>query len=257
MTSPIEYISYNKVVDNVYYLGDGIVLKFNVLLAKKGYNGQREFFHKEFRYNNPIESWDIDKLITVRRDFDFYLSLEKYNDKSAFTMITVQDMLFLKATLNEVFKWVQTDAFAIRGKNLVLQNKRSPIVMKNLAPNNRYLQFEPIIVNNNEFQKEGIRITMGDSNIFGDITLDQFAGFIYTIDTFNMYTNASIIIGYMNRPPAGYNLIDFENENSIAEQHEKREEQQIELERNIRAKQARQIKGVFNNFFDKIDNLNT
>ena len=47
MVNPIEidYIDYEKITDDLYIIGQNLILRFNVSLAKKMNNGDRYHFH--------------------------------------------------------------------------------------------------------------------------------------------------------------------------------------------------------------------
>ena len=46
---PINYIDYDKLSDDVLYLGSNLFLRMNVSLSNKGDQDQRYHFHKEYR----------------------------------------------------------------------------------------------------------------------------------------------------------------------------------------------------------------
>ena len=71
---PMEFLKYDKVSDDVYVLGNNAILKFNVSLSKTTSEGKRYHFYKEFEYKARAREYDT--LVTVKRSFDYYLSIE-------------------------------------------------------------------------------------------------------------------------------------------------------------------------------------
>ena len=73
MNNPISYERYDRISDNVLFLGQSTNLKFTVQLSKKNpeYNN-RFHFHREYKYNSQYGD-----LYSIKRDFDYFLSIEK------------------------------------------------------------------------------------------------------------------------------------------------------------------------------------
>lgn len=76
---PINYIDYDKLSDDVLYLGSNLFLRMNVSLSNKGDQDQRYHFHKEYRYDSKYTS--SGKLLSIKRSFSYYLSLDKTDTK--------------------------------------------------------------------------------------------------------------------------------------------------------------------------------
>lgn len=240
---PIQYIDYDKLSDNVLYLGSRLYLRMNVSLSQKADPNQRYHFHKEYKYDSLYSS--SKKLLSIRRSFDYYLSFDKVDTKDII-IIRPQDMILLKMKLESVSKWFSDDTFGSRGKELVIRKKKDPIVLSGLSYQ-QYLKFEPvpIVWETTGEQTPGVRITLGDSSSFADISVDKFFGLMYTISTFNMYESAQILINYLGRPDFGFNLYEFDNMD-ILEQEEPE----------ISAKINRQLPKQNASFFEKMNKMN-
>ena len=60
----IKFEQYEKISDTVYFLGQGVVLKFFVQLGSKGQDGKKYSLHNEYMYNNNKHN-DIDNSISI------------------------------------------------------------------------------------------------------------------------------------------------------------------------------------------------
>ena len=65
MINGIEYIDYDKISDDLCWLGNKCIVRMVVKLSNKK-NDTRYHFHKEFKYPT---SYNRD-LLTIRRSFD-------------------------------------------------------------------------------------------------------------------------------------------------------------------------------------------
>ena len=71
------HLDYNKLVDTVFVVGRNLVLRMNVGLYETNANGERIFYHKEYRYKAKHET-----RYSLFRNFSYFLTLE--NTKSCF-----------------------------------------------------------------------------------------------------------------------------------------------------------------------------
>lgn len=238
---PINYIDYDKLSDDVLYLGSNLFLRMNVSLSNKGDQDQRYHFHREYRYDSKYTS--NGKLLSIKRSFTYYLSLDKTDTKMNI-MIRPQDMILFKKILDKVSNWFSDNTFTIKGREVAIRNRKEPIVLPGLAQH-RYIQFDPVVVvwENTGDQTPGVRITLGDPSIYADISVDKLFGLIYTIDTFNMYGSAQSLVNYLGRPNFGMNLYEIEENVYLKEQEGKIEN----------AKQNRTIPSQKKSFFDSMD----
>lgn len=221
MTSPITYSQYEKISDDLYTLGYNTILRFNVCLSKKGKdNNTRYSFHKEYKYNSDKYN---DSLITIRRSFDYYLSIENIimsEFGKEFIMIRLEDMFYIKQQIQEAMRWF-TDAnikiYAIKDKKLIMLGKVEPIVISGLVMD-KYISIEPIIYETEMIKATpGVRIYLSSDGNYVDMTTNKFMGFAYLIDSINLYESAQLLLNYIGRPEPGYNLKNFEEDNNMNE----------------------------------------
>lgn len=251
MERAISYIDYDRLSDDLLFLGNSTVVRFNVTLAKvSNKDGTKVHYHREYRYPSSKYA-DADTAITMRRSFEFYLSIDRLDAREASVMIRVQDIILLRAKLNEAASWFNDNTFGIKNRKLYIINRPNPAIITGL-PDNKSIMFEPIVIEweNDNVQQQGIRMTLTDSNIYTDITIDRFYGFVYLINSINMYESAQLMINYLGRPEFGTNMTEFENNNFLTDHYETVEPENI-------VSKNREIKNKPRNksFFDKVDEL--
>jgi hypothetical protein len=174
-----------------------------VKLATKNKEGNRYHFHREFKYNTTYN--DKREAITIRRSFEYYISIDSLEYKDSI-MITVRDILLLRASLAEVYKWFYDKTFAMKNKKMVILEKKKPVVVDGLM-GGKYLIFEPIVYTDwEEKQSKGIRITLGSPDVYTDIPVNIFAGFMYLMNSIDMYMAAQNLINYLGHPKFGTSL---------------------------------------------------
>ena len=208
---PFQFLDYDKLSDEVLYLGSKLYLRMNVSLSQKQDPDIRYHYHKEYSFES---AYSDGRLISIKRSYDYYLSFDK-TDQRAFVIIRPQDMIILQRSLSKVVQWFEDkehNAFYIRHKNLIVK-KQQPIIINGLSLNS-YLKFEPIVIlaENDNKQTPGVRITLGNEAVYADVTIDKLYGLVYTIQNFNMYGAAQNLLNYLGRPDFGTNLIEITND---------------------------------------------
>lgn len=232
----IEYVDYDKITDDMMYLGNNVNMRFNVLLSKKFSNTEniRKFFHSEYRYASKYD--DTLAGVTIKRTFPYYISIDVGGENwDRSVMIRIQDIILLREITSMASKWIMDDTFEIKDGKLVCHRKNT---LKMPLPDNKYLWFDPVIIEWNGVQNQGIRITISDPAIYVDMVSDSFLGFKYLIDTVDMFGYAQNMLNYLGRPENGFNLSDFEKD-------QKRSEKAAGAP--VRASKGRQIPGAKKN----------
>lgn len=236
MNQRIDPTNYEKLQDDIYYIGGGIYLRLNVVLAKKDKDGNRRFFVSNYRYSSKYV--DKGKVITMRRSFDYYLTIECTSDNTQNIIIRVQNMILLKAKIKEVTKWFSdSNVFGIRNNKLVISKKVS--VMIDGFPMEKFITLEPVIINydDSSVQIPGVRF-MVNNMIFTDMAIENFYGLAYLIDTLNLYQSAQILtssIGVIENP----RTMEFNDEEEIVE------------EPNVNGTDGRKPRKLNRSYFDK------
>lgn len=236
MNQRIDPTNYEKLQDDIYYIGGGIYLRLNVVLAKKDKDGNRRFFVSNYRYSSKYV--DKGKVITMRRSFDYYLTIECTSDNTQNIIIRVQNMILLKAKIKEVTKWFSdSNVFGIRNNKLVISKKVSVVI--DGFPMEKFITLEPVIINydDSSVQRPGVRF-MVNNMIFTDMAIENFYGLAYLIDTLNLYQSAQILtssIGVIENP----RTMEFNDEEEIVE------------EPNVNGTDGRKPRKLNRSYFDK------
>lgn len=254
MVDPILFDDYDKITDLVYELGSKTLLELVVTLSRKNEKtNDRYHYHKEFKYESR---YCQHKLASIKRSFDYYLILSKFDVKGSGVMIRVQDMYLILNKFNEALKWFTSGIYGKRKSNeLYIKETQSSILIPGL-PAQKYIQLDPIVIvwENTGAQSQGIRITLGDPSVFSDVTIDRFYGLVYILGNLDLYGCAQNMINYLQRPEYGTNLKEFEN-NKFLEMSEPI----VEKDNMTVAKNNRSPASVNNTrpktFFDKIDGI--
>lgn len=219
----MEFDNVDKISDDVYNLGSNLILRFNVILTTRPVNSQQKrSYHKEFEYINRFQ----EKSVTIRRSFDYYLSLENVIKDSAtgekiFIRIGLGEFFLFKQVLEKAASWFSDPKY---NKLFVKDNKGKlrlaepiPETVLTDLPMDRSLRLVPCIVEKGmslDDQRFGIRIYYSnDYNGYADLDIGRFMGLVYLISTFNMYQCALELINYIGRPEFGYNRIDLDTLN--------------------------------------------
>lgn len=245
MVHGVEYMDYDKISDDLCWLGNRCIVRMVVKLANRGKDNTRYHFHKEFKY--PSNYNNQKETITIRRSFQYYISIDMLDSKDSI-MITIKDILLLRMQIMEVYKWFYDNTFAIKNKKMIILNKKKPILVEGLM-GGKYLMFEPIIyVNWEDKQSKGVRITMGNSDVFVDVPVDTFAGFVYIINSVDMFTAAQNMINYIGHPDFGSNLVTFEKSEYASGEIQEQVNNNVIKDRTIKKKGS-------TSYFDSLDNM--
>jgi hypothetical protein len=235
--------NYDQISDIIDWLGKSVRYKFVTKLAGKDKDGNRNSFHKEYSYRSQYV--DTSMSCSVVRSFEYYVQIESLYDRNIYIQIRPNNMIMIQNVLNQMTNLLFDENYwIIKNKKLNIKGKPNPIVIHNL-PFGKWLSFELIVIEwDNQFDK-GIRISLSDDSAYTDIRIDQFMGFVYFMNSLNMYQCALELLNYIQRPEFGTNLVSYDtdrNPNII-----NNEEIQAK-NRTIQNKQQR-------SFFDKISNI--
>ena len=204
-----NYEDYEQITDTLGWLDSSVQYKFVTRLASKDKNGNKDSFHKEYTYRSNYNN--IDMVTSIKRSFDSFIVIDNFKDKDIYIQIRAQNMIMLQNILNQMVGYLFDEKlWGIKNKTLIIKGKPSPLYMQQL-PMSKWISFELIVIEyNGEFDK-GIRIVLSDESKYVDVRIDVFMGFVYIMNTFNMYLASMSHINYLQRPPFGTNMITFDN----------------------------------------------
>lgn len=249
MIEPFSFTDYEKLSDDLCILTRNCVVRFNVTLGYKGKDNTKIDFHKEYCY--PSKYLDRTEGITMRRNFKYYISIELRDNYQAGVMINLKDMLFLQSQLRDSITWFGTLYKRTRNHKMIIKGEYRPIKIGNLF-GGKYLELEPTIIDYNEdTQVEGIRMYFSSHNIYEDIDIDTYMGFVYLMTNFNMYDAASNMLAYMNNVEFGKYIIRMDVEDNL---YDKKLEYESTTFNDRKIKELQKNKAG-RSFFDKMKDL--
>jgi len=251
MYNPIQIIDYDKLSDDLYFLGKYTSLKFNVILNSKNSDKTRRNYHQEFSYNSN-KYIDVKKLHSLKRQYRFYYSIESNMDnEKIFIMIHPENMRQVINKLNKVFEWFESDKFknlfALDKDKLIRLDRPEPVIIERLAMDMK-IAFEPIVIEYENSMYEGVRMYLNSKNSYVDLPVQKLSGLLYILENTNMVNAAQSMITYNGRPALGENSYDI---NSGKHQNNNQEDMS-----RVSTGKKRQIPGTYNkkrSIFDNID----
>lgn len=221
----MNYMDYEKLSDKVMDIGYNTILKMNVSLGRKDKNGKRIHYYKEFSYQTKKYT-NVDTLYNINRNFDYYLSIEKYSDQKDFLMIRDENMIDLKIAFNTILTlWFTVsdkypDVFAYNKDNkLIIINGSWNEIPVDLCMNKR-LVFHPVVIHNldNSYTR-GVRLFLGSNYSFVDIPQSRFMALVYNFNSMYLFQMAQNMLNFFQRPEFGTNLTTYsytsERDNTI------------------------------------------
>lgn len=186
-------------------------------------------------YNNPLApkpSWYHNEYlytanrqtsISIKRDFFYYLTLEKYeNNTKDSAFITAADILYVREKLKEVTQIFSPNAeiFGKRNGFIVIYKQTQPIVIQ---LQNGNITFEPVVIlNSDNLSEAGVRIILS-KGLYTDCNINKFMELVYHINSIDLFTAAQNQINYLGRPANGSNMVTFDNTtlDDVAEENSK------------------------------------
>lgn len=250
----IGYKNYDKLTDDIFHVGGNLILRMNVVLSKTDKHGNRYFYHNEFMYKSN-KYLDSNELITLRRSFDYFLTLEnikkiKGREKESI-LIRLQDIMNLRMHIEKATKWFTDkefeDMYAYDNNNrMVLLGTPTPISIKGLAAG-KTIEIEPTVIDYDNNSTIGVRLYLNGPENYSDITVDKLMGLHYTFSCINMYQSAQLLLNYNGRPDMGECVVRFDDDVHV-----------VEIEEPVGKTEGsgnRKIPRANKSFFDSVDDI--
>lgn len=202
----IDFTDYDRITDTLYWLSSNITLNFTVTLSKGDKFGKRNHFHYESEYQSKYS--DVQKARSIKRNMNFYFTLDNKNDFANGFILRPQDIYFLSESIKKIiYPWFFGDSriYGIVDDKLYIKGTYVPLTY---AQNDyKYISFVPIIFKNEDGSfREGIHMYLNNESEFADMDIDKFFGFYQIISTTDMYSVACSLINYVKIPPHGVNI---------------------------------------------------
>ena len=117
--------------------------------------------------------------------------------------------------ISKVYEWFNDkqydNLFGKKNNKFIMLKRVEPIIIEGL-PQSKTIIFEPTTIEYSDTENTiGVRVSICNTDFFSDITLNNFLGFMYQINSINMYECALSMLNYIQRPELGYNLFEFNN----------------------------------------------
>lgn len=256
----IKYDNYEKMSDDIMFIGYNTVMRMNVSLSYKNEYGERESFHKEYRYRSS-KYIDTNTGITIRRRFDYYISIENIkpsqSGEKAFIRLGLRDIPHFRKTLHQAAEWFLSpkykDLFIIKDNKIKLNKILQPLDVGDL-PMENFMKILPVAINDTELAKykgPGARILLSSETNFVDLTPDTVIGLLEFFNTFNMFQSAQIMLTYIQRPAYGSNIFSFNGDEDNIEELDQR----VNSKSKVVSRQIPSINNKSKSSFDDIDSL--
>lgn len=221
LIDPIVYEQYDRISDDIYFLGQNCVLKFTVALSK-GYDDKRNHFYKEVEYGSRFSDGPS-SLISIKRSYDYFFSLEnvvKPDDcEKQYIKIGPSEYYLLKSGLDIVCGWFQNgsfnDLFQIIDNKLTLCEPVPEYMMG--FPYGKYLKFTPLLLERiqSDLDKQPcVRMELSNPDNIIIVSIDKLMGLQYIVSTFNMVLSAQTMLNFIGMPKPGMNRYTMNNSRS-------------------------------------------
>lgn len=210
MSTPFTFVNYDKISDNLLWLGytgnrESVNLKFVVDLVKQDQYGNERHFHSESKFFSKKFNRNSQ---SINRSYSCYFVINSGFENLG-CVLRPSDIQILNMLIdNNIMKWFIGDTRIFKMDNNIMRvvGEYNPVTLP--LSERSYLRFSPIIINYEESNsfKEGIRLEINSKDVCCDITLDKFMDFVYIIKNTDMITLAATMINYVKIPPYNVNI---------------------------------------------------
>lgn len=192
---PIQFIKYDRITDDLYYLGKNVVLKFTVGLAYYK-DGERYFFHNEYEYQRENQN-----VVSIKRRYDYYLALENSSiENKEFIIIAPKDFIKFRKAIQTALSWFQDTKYSklyATNKGKLIMTSPIPSCEINSFPGGKYIKLDPVIIDfgiAKEDKQPGVCLTLSDPNNYVNMSVDTLTGLDYILSCVNMISMAQSMI---------------------------------------------------------------
>lgn len=211
-----RFLDYEKISDTLLYMSQDTLLKFNVLLGRRRQDGSRSFFSREAQYKPKQYDFGVSSVISVKRDMQFYFSIDDKNDFTNSILLRPNDVVMLTMLMNNIVLPWFIGKTRIFGKSpddgkIIIKGKwkEVPFIMSDI----KYMKFYPMICQYEDGRTlEGVRIEINDPSNGVDLNVNQFFTFYYYITKTDMYSSAIGLINYISQTTMGINRWNADNQ---------------------------------------------
>jgi hypothetical protein len=149
----------------------------------------------------------------IRRRYSYHFNITKNKtettDRTQVVLYLNDFIMFIKL-LNMAMVWFDGPDF----NNIFKKDKEGGYKVVTAVPplqmevyGNNFVGLEPII----SFNKPGVRLYIGSSNVYTDISIERFVELHYIVNKFDPINHSAMMMNYIQRPEFGYNMTSFGN----------------------------------------------
>ena len=220
MRDVINYIyeNYNSMSDTLFTVGNLAIkfyVKFNYNVPNKG----KRSYYSECTYmdKNGDIGMSIQRRIFPHLSIENRMLFEGMTNKE-YIIINIGDMFYVNSRLSAMAQiLLDPNTFKYNSNNrLELVKAHEEIGIQLYG---KRLEMIPIVINRENGQVQGVRVTLQEANNYTDITIDEFMGIYQIFKTIDVYGYAASMLAFMGRPEFGtnnYNMISnsYNNNNN-------------------------------------------
>lgn len=206
-----QFGMYSKVQDNLFILGNNVIVKMNLILYSNSEKYGRRYYYKEVQYVSKEAGAQTKKIL---REYDAYVSMENMkpvDNIKEFIIIRGKDIelmrMFLLPRLEELIL-KSNEIYQVRGNKLYVSDKFKPIECE--VGLSKSLIFVPGIHKSyTEEVSPCLNMYLNGSTNMVSLSFNQVYEFMYFIRTFQIHLYGSSMLSYIGRPIMGTNLYDM------------------------------------------------
>jgi len=207
-----ELLLYNRLQDDLMFLGNNAVVRMNIALYRLKDHNQREYYYGETQY--------VDKngYLTRRmtRRIDPFLSIESMKNDAAgnreYFVLRGKDIEFLRLFVIPKLEYIVThftEVFEARDGKIYINDADKHSIQVDLNYG-KFMVFKPGVrkMYNDELQPV-IDVYLNNTTTMTSMTIAQACEFMYLIRTIQIHQYAASMLAFFDRPPMGLNMKDI------------------------------------------------
>lgn len=212
----IDLNNYHRITDTIIRFSKSCALKFIVNLGYNLDNNMRQPFHKEFEMYDKNH---YNRKYTITRNFDYYFSLEcgakvinDIDDPSLqYFKIAMNNIIPIRLLLKRVYNWFNNldKIYLMKNGKIVLSAEAHSMIEAFVMSQKSFIKFEPAINVNDDLYEPAVRMYVNTDIHYIELNFEAFNILYYALTEIEMYSAASNMVNYIQRPELGSNLISF------------------------------------------------
>lgn len=232
-----ESLLYNRLVDDLMFLGSNAILRMNAMLYSnaRGANNRRDYYYREVQY--------VDKngllVRKMTRSIDAFLTIENLKpvgNTREYIVIRGRDLELMRIFLIPKFESIVQnfgDVFQLRGGHLYVNEKIKAIEVE-VGSREKLLWFKPGVHKlYNDQVVPAMELYLNSPTNVTIMSFQNVYELVYLIRTFQIQQYAASMLAYFGCPPMGLNLYDMTTNQEVngLDGYKYEEPEQLKLKR--------------------------